>query len=63
MKLHVAPAMQDLADGRVQALAWAKYVAMLAFTTLQRRLTYRAAQAGGGKQKGASAKQQQLLEK
>lgn len=29
-------ALQDLADGRVQALAMAKYIAMLSFTSLQR---------------------------
>lgn len=29
--------LQDIADGRVQALAYAKYVVMLAATTLQQR--------------------------
>jgi hypothetical protein len=41
--------MQDIADGRVQALAYAKYVVMLVATTLQQRRVRATMQADGKK--------------
>ena len=41
--------LQDIADGRVQALAYAKYVVMLVATTLQQRRVRTTMQANGKK--------------